>query len=103
MPPNSSPPEESRPIEEATIVGLRDALTRQIKSGASDGADLRCALERLATEARCKKIGAEKVLVIFKQVWHAMPEVRLATDRAEKNRVLERLVTICIEEYYREQ
>ena len=103
MPQNSSPPEESRPIEEATIVGLRTALTRQLQRGSDESRELREALERLASEARCKKIGAEKVLVLFKQVWHAMPEVRLATDRAEKNRVLERLVTICIEEYYREQ
>ena len=104
MPQNSSPPpEESRAIEEATIAALREALSRQLGPGGSESTDVRDALERFATEARCKKIGAEKVLVLFKQVWHAVPAVRVASDPAGKAKVLEQLVTICIEEYYRER
>ena len=102
-PTSNTPPEGSRVISDATIAQLREALSRHVRHGGDDTAEVRRLLGDVAAEARAHGVGPEKLLVIFKGVWGAIPEVRGAADRTDKNRVLERLVTICIEEYYRER
>ena len=104
MAPNSNTPPEGMPaVSESTVAALREALTRHARRHEADAGELRRELGAFAAEARASHVGPEKLLVLFKGLWAALPEVRAAADRAEKNRVLERLVTICIEEYYRER
>jgi hypothetical protein len=38
--------------------------------------------------------------VALKEVWHAVPEVRAMSDTAAQVKMLQRVVTMCIREYY---
>lgn len=62
---------------------------------------------RRETQAMCAcareaQLPIERVLVALKQEWHEMPEVR-ALRRPDAVAVLERVVTMCIDEYYRDR
>ena len=61
---------------------------------------LRRALAALAEEARTQGVPPEEVLVAVKGIWNELPDSdhRSPGDRA---RALQRVVTMCIKEYYR--
>lgn len=54
----------------------------------------------MATEAREKAILPEHLLIVLKDVWRTLPEVRTVPETAEQVRLLQRVVTISITEYY---
>jgi hypothetical protein len=89
-------------ISEETLTALRTALQQRLSS-ATDDAELRRALRAMSEEARAESLHVEQVIVTLKRVWESLPEVRRASDRQEQNRVLERVVTLCIQEYYSDQ
>ena len=89
-------------IGEETLTALRNALQQRL-SGSTGDAEIRQALRAMSREARAESLHAEQVIVALKRVWESLPEVRRASDRQEQNRLLERVVTLCIEEYYAEQ
>ena len=95
---DSSHPPPSR-LDEATVTAVREAL-RLYLSDPSDPAALQDALRRMSTDARDKRMHAEHLLVQLKETWNTLPEVRAMTDAAEQVRVLQRVVTMCIKEYY---
>ena len=95
---DSSHPSPSR-LDEATVTAVREALRRYL-SDPSDPAALQDALQRMSTDAHDKRMHAEHLLVQLKETWTTLPEVRAMTDAAEQVRVLERVVTMCIKEYY---
>lgn len=86
-------------LDEATVAAVRDALRLYLSDG-SDPSALQRALLRMSTEARERGIQAEHLLVLLKDTWSSLPEVRAMTDTAEQVRVLQRVVTMCIREYY---
>jgi hypothetical protein len=94
---HSGPP--SRELSEETIRAVRLALAQFVIDGGETG-QLRDALCRMAREARTNDMLPERLLVVLKDVWHALPDVRNAADPREKSRLLQRLVTLCIKEYY---
>ena len=97
MAPDSS---SSRPnLSAAAIAGLDDAL-RAFLSDPSDATRLEPALRTVATEAREKNVHAEQLLVLLKDMWFALPQVRSATSGEAQNALLQRVVTQCIREYY---
>lgn len=85
-----------------------DAVRRAVQHYASDAStssstpELRTALHAFAHEARVKGIPPEHLLVTLKGIWQALPEVESARDHTEKTRILQRVVTICIHEYFAE-
>ncbi|HTI62957.1 MAG TPA: hypothetical protein VL524_05560 [Gemmatimonadaceae bacterium] len=93
--------EESSPsagaLSEETIAMLRTALVRFAAS--PDDGELRDALRLVSDEARARGILPEQLLTTLKDMWHAVPNVRVATG-GEPARLLQRMVTICIKEYY---
>ena len=95
---DSSHPSPSR-LDDATVAALRDAL-RCYLSDDSNAAPLQDALVRMSAEARDKRLPAEQLLVQLKDAWSTLPDVRAMTDAAEQVRVLQRVVTMCIKEYY---
>lgn len=95
---DSSQPPPSR-LDEATVAAVRDALRRYLADSTEPHA-LQQALQRLSADAREKHVQAEQLLVQLKETWAALPEVRSMTDTAEQIRVLQRVVTMCIREYY---
>jgi hypothetical protein len=78
---------------------VRTALERYVDAP-SRAADLRDALNVMAHEAREKAIFPEHLLVVLKDIWHALPNVRAVSDPEEQVRMLQRVVTMCIKEYY---
>ena len=82
-----------------TSAALHAALARY-STGAEDAAALRGALRRVAEEAHARDVSAAELLIAFKSLWRSLPAVRDTSDPMLRARLLERLVTICIEEYY---
>jgi len=95
---DSGHPPSSR-LDEATVAAVRDALRLYLADN-SDGSALQRALLRMSGEAREKALQAEQLLVVLKETWSALPEVRAMTDAQEHSRLLQRVVTMCIKEYY---
>jgi hypothetical protein len=86
-------------LDDDTVAAVRDAL-RAYLSNAGDSALLQNALLRVSKEARERSILPEQLLVILKDVWSTLPEVRAMTDAAQQVRLMQRVVTMCIKEYY---
>jgi hypothetical protein len=54
----------------------------------------------VATEAREKAILPEHLLMILKDMWSALPGVRNMPETSQQVRVQQRVVTMCIKEYF---
>lgn len=88
-------------LAQATLDVLRAALTEYIDRP-GDGEALRAALHSVAHEAREKAILPEKLLIALKEVWYELPSVRAMQQTDQQIRLLQRVVTMCIKEYYGE-
>jgi hypothetical protein len=86
-------------LAEETTQAVRAALVGYLRAPGS-ATELRSALNRMADEARAKAILPEHLLVTLKQLWNSLPEVRSVGDVDEQTRMLQRVVTMCIREYY---
>jgi hypothetical protein len=86
-------------LDDETVAAVRDAL-RAYLSRSPDAEALRRALTDLSVQARERSILAEHVLVVLKDVWSTLPEVRAMPETDEQIRMLQRVVTMCIKEYY---
>lgn len=66
-----------------------------------DDEDLRRLAGLACKEAHRRGMRAEELVLLLKRTWVTIPETR---DRqSTPNKVLERLISICIEHYYRER
>jgi hypothetical protein len=85
-------------FSERALTALRSAMQGHLRETVSDDA-LRRALQPLCIDARRRAVRPEKLILALKNVWGALPELqeRNAIRRPE---LLDRIVTICIEEYY---
>jgi hypothetical protein len=93
MPPNA--------LAQETVDSVRRALQQYVQRPTSEPApELRDALHALAREARQKTVSPEQLLITLKSVWQTLPEVESARNNAEQTLVLQRVVTICIKEYF---
>lgn len=97
---DSSPP-PSAGLAEETVARARLALTHYLDDAEAGGRELRDALDLMAKEAREKSMLPEQLLVVLKDIWYALPAVRAIEDSAAQIRLLQRVVTMCIKEYYR--
>ncbi len=88
-------------LTEETIDDVRDALVGYVQSPAS-GERLGFALRGMAAEARDRSMLPEQLLVVLKDIWYALPTVRGMKEPADQVRLLQRVVTMCIKEYYAE-
>ena len=86
-------------LAEETIAAVRSSLVRYVDAP-SHGDELRSALHAMAAEARAKSVAPEQLLVALKDIWYSLPVVRGMHDPAEQIRLLQRVVTMCIKEYY---
>lgn len=97
---DSSPPPAAGLAEE-TVARARVALSRYLENPDAGGDELRDALDVMAAEARAKMMLPEQLLVVLKDIWYALPAVRSLDDSGAQIRLLQRVVTMCIKEYYR--
>lgn len=86
-------------LDDDTVAAVRAAL-RAYLAIPSDAAALQDALTRMSAEARDRAVLPEHLLVVLKDVWGTLPEVRTMTDAGQQVRLLQRVVTMCIKEYY---
>lgn len=97
MAPDSTP---NRPrLSPAAIDALESALQSYLADSNEVGA-LQPALRNIASEAREKNMRAEELLVLLKNVWFALPQIRRMQEGETQSRLLQRVVTLCIREYY---
>ncbi len=66
---------------------------------ASDSSELHQVLRDLCAEAHRRGFRAEELIVLFKKTIAARPELQ-ARPREETSRLVDRIVSMCIEEYY---
>lgn len=86
-------------LDVETVAAVRDALRAYLRDS-TDATPLQASLLMMATEARARAILPEQLLIVLKEVWNALPEVRSMTDTREQILLLQRVVTMCIKEYY---
>jgi hypothetical protein len=93
---SSSP---SSRLDDESLDAVRLALRAYLQDSQEPG-DLQASLLRLASEARARNIPPEQLLITLKETWNTLPEVRSMKDAREQVRLLQRVVTMCIREYY---
>jgi predicted NACHT family NTPase len=98
MAPDSSQSPPGR-IDDASLEAVRLALRAYLRDP-NDTSALQASLLALSTEASARDILPEQLLVSLKELWNTLPEVRAMTDAGEQVRLLQRVVTMCIREYY---
>jgi hypothetical protein len=86
-------------LSAASVEALRSALQECLASAAETAA-LRPALRSIALEAREKQMRAEHLLVLLKDIWFSLPQFGGTEGGEVHNRLLQRVVTLCIREYY---
>ena len=78
---------------------LRDALAAHARGGRPAAHELQDILHEASASARARGITAERLLVEFKLLWYALPEVRALRPPAQTD-ALGELVTLCIRAYF---
>lgn len=86
-------------LDDATVDAVRLALRSYLGNGGSSS-ELKDALVRMSGEARAKSILPEHLLIVLKDTWSTLPEVRAMEDTNQQVKMLQRVVTMCIKEYY---
>jgi hypothetical protein len=86
-------------LDDETVSAVRNALRAYLRDS-SDPAALQLSLLMMANEARARTILPEQLLIVLKDVWNTLPEVRSMKDTREQIGMLQRVVTMCIKEYY---
>ena len=85
--PGGAPPGR---LDEASIDAVRASLRAYLQDS-QDPAALQASLLTFASEARSRSIMPEQLLIVLKDVWGTLPEVRAMTDSAEQVRLLQRV------------
>ena len=93
---DSTPPRPE--LSASSIESLRAALRAYLRD--NDTARLQVSLGDVAHEAHARKMRAEQLLVQLKDIWFELPEIGGAPEGDDQNRLLQRVVTLCIREYY---
>jgi hypothetical protein len=88
-----------RQLSAEAVARLEAALERYLQTG-TDVGDLQVAIRSVAAEARENSIHAEQILVLLKDLWFGLPQIRSAGPGDTQPELLQRAVTLCIREYY---
>ncbi|MEP6619861.1 MAG: hypothetical protein ABJE47_11110 [bacterium] len=88
------------PLKNGTVDPVRAAFLVYLSDG-SQSSVLQDALSRMSLEARHVGMLPEHLIIVLKDIWNGLPEVRAMRDIDEQVRLLEGAVTMCIKEYYR--
>ena len=86
-------------LDDASIENLRAALRAYLQDS-EDPSLLQPSLLAIASEARARDILPEQLLVVLKDTWSGLPEVRSKMNSRQQVNLLQRVVTMCIKEYY---
>ena len=84
----------------ATVARLRTVLANHIAHPDVADPELGRVLRQIVVEARNRKIRAEQLILMLKNVWDSLPDTRYAIDREAQQEMRQRLITLCIKAYY---
>lgn len=87
----------TRPLVSGAAHAIRLALGAPEQN---EGEDLRSAVRILCADARRLGMRPEEVVVLIKMTWRTHPET-CALPRSQAGAVLEEIVSVCIDEYFR--
>jgi hypothetical protein len=87
-------------LDASVVAAVREAL-RGYLANAGDADPLRDALVAMAADARARSMPPEQLLVVLKDLWGGLGEVRAMSDVGQQVRLQQRVVTMCIKEYFR--
>lgn len=101
----------SRTIPESTIAALRSLLVQMVRdepeSGSEHGTrtsdEVRDALRGLCGNARDNEVRVEQLVIAIKQGWSTLHNEHPRTRAAGPDTLLNRVITLCIDEYYAER
>jgi hypothetical protein len=74
---------------------LRDALAQP-----DSDTQIRAAVREWCETARDRQLAPEQFLVVLKSQFSRIPDLQRRDERTQRNAQFERLVSMCIEEYY---
>jgi hypothetical protein len=86
-------------LDPVIVTDLRAVLSRSLKAG-NHGDELKGLLSRAAADARQKKIQAEQLLLVLKDIWYSLPQLATLPGDDVQTRLLQQLISRCIQEYY---
>jgi hypothetical protein len=86
-------------LDASVVAAVREAL-RGYLANAGDADPLRDALVAMAADARARSMPPEQLLVVLKDLWGGLGEVRAMSDVGQQVRLQQRVVTMCIKEYF---
>ena len=90
----------NRPELDAESLATLETGLVALLAGDAPPQSLEPALRRIAAEARDKRMTAEQLLLVLKDVWFSLPTIDRATGGEAQNAVLQRVVSLCIRSYY---
>lgn len=82
----------------STVAALHAAMAAYARGWPN--AEIRPALHLLAEDARMHDVRVEHAIILLKNLWRALPEVQQMADRTKHYRLLSRLVSLFIFEYF---
>lgn len=97
MAPDQAPPPPG--FDPDLLDSLRQELSRYLDQG-DQSRELNDVLCRMTDEARARGIRAEQLLVILKHVWIEVLDSRKTPTKQQREELLRRVVSRCIEQYY---
>lgn len=95
----SSAPTLTLGLTPARAEALREALAEHARGHHPAAAELQALLHEASATARARGIPAERLLVEFKLLWYALPEVK-ALRPLQQGDALAELVSFCIRAYF---
>lgn len=98
---NGVPPDGKAAVQdcEGAFDALREILL-EVVDGRASSSDLRAPIRQLCVLAQSEDIRAEQLLVRFKELWANLPPLAGLPRGRQKNELMARIATMCIEEYY---
>lgn len=94
---SSTPPAA---LDAVTLDAVRTAIVAYLDAPAAHSERLRNALTDMAGQARDRAILPEQLLVTLKDIWYGLPTVKHVAEPRDQVQTLQRIVTMCIKEYY---
>ena len=90
---------DPRIASDAAVTALRTALQAHLRAAAPP-TELVRVLRLVSAEARRKAVPVQQLLVAVKSAWSSIPEARQGERTGLRDDMLDRIVSLCIEEYY---
>lgn len=91
-------------VQAEIVAGFESLWTAALDGGVADltPSRLRAEVSTLALAARQAGVEPEKFVLMVKESWTALPEVRGSADVLKTRDLLSGIVTICIHEFFRD-